>query len=124
MKPIIISSVLAVFLLSGCNKGVDFTSVINLNAPLSLATPKSKETIHVNSEKWNKLVDFAISNKKGWEPTTAFYFGTEIWIKQNDFSFRYYSSGEIATIKFKNEEGSELKFAKMIEREQLDFLLN
>jgi len=52
------------------------------------------------------------------------YMGTEIWIYQKGFSFRYYLSGEIATVDFKNNEGKEYKLAKRIESKDLAFLLD
>ena len=122
MKPYIIISVLVSSLLFSCGSGVDLSNVIDTNSPLELATAKSKEIIKVDSKKWNGLIDFAIKHQKGWEETQALYIGTEIWIHQKDFSFRYYSSGEIATIKFTTNEGREHKMAKRIEKEDLAFL--
>lgn len=115
---------LSCVLMTSCQSGVKLTSVIDLEAPLKLATLTSKETIDVHSDKWDRLVEFATNNKKGWEPTSSLFVGTEILIEQIGFSFRYYPSTEIATIKFENEEGKEFIYAKTIDQEQLSFLLN
>lgn len=124
MKPYIFLTVVISFLLASCNKGVDLSEVIDTKSPLELATLHSKEVINVHSKKWNQLLQFAVDNKDGWEETSALYMGTEIWLHQKGFNFRYYPSGEIATIDFKTNEGKEYKLAKKIESKEIAFLLD
>jgi len=117
--------------LVSCQTDLDINDSIDQNSSFTLTIRTvDKETIlctnrteeiEVNSEKWNKLVDFLMNNINDWQSSPASYIG-DIYVTQDDFRLIYTKGTTGAVIAFTDKKGEPKQYAKKIENGELDFL--
>ena len=115
----------------GCSTDININDYINKQAPLELHIRQTELTaltdstnnlrLAVNSEKYNKLVQWGNENTKGWQSTPASYI-TEIYVSQGDFRLLYTPGIKGVVIGFKDKKGKPRQYSKTTEIGELDFL--
>ena len=118
---------------SSCSTDLEIENCIDLSSPfqLNLNTLNSKtgftETkstkLEVNSEKWEKLIEWCKTNKEGWISTPASYIG-DVSVVQGDFRLILMKNLEGVVIGFTDYEGIPKQYRKRIKKRELNFLYN
>ena len=133
IRKIFAVSVISIIILSSCQTEIDIISIIDNNAPIVLITKSSevnndslpfqqKDTIEINSEKWDRLKEFAKNNMRGWRTSPASYI-SDFYITQDEFRFLGWINGDGIVIGFIDLEGKAVQYSKEIKLGELDFLL-
>jgi hypothetical protein len=115
--------------LFSCQTNIELAELIDKNSPIIL-TVKLKEgqlndlrtdTIFVNSDKWNKLQQFANTNSSDWSPTPASYI-TDFYIRQDNFQLMGWKDGASVVINFIDSNGKVNQLTRTIKSGELNFL--
>ena len=118
---------------SSCQTEIDIKTIIKENSPLVLTLKTNEvdfvknmlnqtDTIKINSEKWNKLEEFASNNMNGWKTSPASYI-SDFYLSQEEFRLLGWTGGNAVVIGFVDLNGKSLQYSKKIKPGELDFLL-
>ncbi len=125
--------ILLIFL-SSCQTEIDIHNIIEESSPLILTLRTSEDdkskmtlfqtdTIKINSEKWNKLEEFASNNISDWKSSPASY-NSDFYLTQKEFRLLGWIKGNRVVIGFTDINGKSIQYSKEIKSGELDFLLN
>ena len=78
--------------------------------------------IPTNSEKFNKLTQWAENNTAGWETAPASYVA-EVFVGQGNFRLLYTTGTDGVVIGFTDRENNPKQYSKKIKKGELDFLV-
>jgi len=126
-------TVAVILILSSCQTEIDINSIIDNNKPLVLIMKSNEinndsllfqqiDTIEINSEKWDRLKEFARNNLSGWRTSPASYI-SDFYITQNEFRLLGWINGDGIVIGFNDLNGNAVQYSKEIKPGELDFLL-
>jgi hypothetical protein len=124
--------ILLIFL-SGCQTEIDINNIIEEGSPLILTLRTSEDdtskisffqidTIKTNSEKWNKLEEFASNNISGWKSSPASY-NSDFYLTQKEFRLLGWKKGNGVVIGFTDINGKSVQYSREIKPGELDFLI-
>jgi hypothetical protein len=113
-----------------CSTEIEIEKHINLNSPMTLSINKTNgrtgltetETkfIQPKSESFNKLIDWAKTNKKNWRPDISSW-ATATCLTQGNFRLVY--DGTWVGIGFTDNNGKPKQYVSTIKNGDLDFLI-
>lgn len=107
---------------TGCAQKMDVIYNHDTTKPLILTQGSKKDTIVVNSPKWEKFMLFAEKNRTGWEKREKGFISS--WVLTHvAFNLGLIEDGNLIGIHFKDENGNILIYQKEIEKGSLDFLI-
>jgi hypothetical protein len=116
---------------SGCRTDFNISEYINKRAPLKLTinkknnstglTTSSNFEITVNSDKYQKIIEWGNKNTDGWKYTPASFIG-DISVTQGNFRILYTLGSNGVVIGFIDKDNKPKQYSKTIEKGSLDFL--
>jgi hypothetical protein len=122
-----------VLLLSSCSIDIEVENFIDMSTSFKLTinntdsqtglTKTKSSELPVNSDKWNKLIEWGKRNKEGWQSSPASYIG-DIYVIQGDFRLIHTRNSNGVVIAFIDSEGNTKQYTKGIDKGELDFLTN
>lgn len=124
---IILGLLILTFIISNQKSDININEYIDRNVPLKLKTEPIDLTgqntfdIPVNSDKYEKIIDWGNKNTEGWTSTSASYVGG-IYVGQNSFRMLYFPESNGVVIGFINNQGDPMQYSKTIKQGDLDFL--
>jgi len=129
MRKIIIISIIAITFI-GCQTDLELAKIIDQNSPLirtimsesSLMSDIRIDTILVNSDTWNELLNFASENTSDWKSTPASY-NSDYFIRQDNFQLMGWNNGTSVVINYMDSNGQSNQLTKIIEAGELNFLM-
>ena len=131
MKKYFLILVLPFFLtiLESCSTSVNINDYIDKNLPIKLIINKTDSVIYltdsniflipVNSEKYEKIIQWGNENTNGWRTTYASYI-TNFMITQNKFRLLRINCGVV--ISFTDKNGKPRQYIKTVNEDELKFL--
>lgn len=131
IRKIFTVAVISIMILGSCQTEISINNIIDNNAPLVLIMKSDEinndslqqtDTIKINSEKWDRLKEFARNNMSGWRTSPASYI-SDFYITQNEFRLLGWINGDGIVIGFIDLDGKAVQYSKEIKPGELEFLL-
>ena len=123
--------VLSVFLtiLGSCSTSININDYIDKNQPIELTIRTTDSVIHyesfvipINSDKYNKIIQWGNENTKGWKTDFVSYCVMNGFvIIQDDFRLLRMYNGVV--IGFTDKNGNRKQYHKSVKEDDLKFLL-
>ena len=115
--------------LFSCQTDIELAELIDQNTPILLnVMPKNgqlselrTDTISVNSDKWNRLEQFANDHSSDWKATPASY-NSDFYIWQGNFSLMGWNNGTSVVVNFIDTNGQANQLTRSVKPGALDFL--
>ncbi|MEQ8477744.1 hypothetical protein [Fulvivirga sp.] len=116
--------------LYGCQTDIELAQLIDQNSPIILTVRSTngqlsdfrKDTILVNSDKWQKLVQFTNNNTADWKSTPASYI-SDFYLQRGNFRLLGWKNGTSVVIDFNDSDGQTKQLMRTTKPGELNFLI-
>jgi hypothetical protein len=124
---------ITICILTSCSRQINFNEYVDKNKPFvvtihkndsltGLTTTKQLEIL-ANSDKYNKLTEWADNNTSEWRSTPASYI-LEVAVYQENFRLLYTTGEAGVVISFMDKENKSRQYRRNTKKGELDFLVN